>query len=265
LTRNTLVVRPGKTAGEYEPMLALVFGTPGFNTALVESMEIIWNGERPPTKSVSNTKSVNKGTNRGPCDMIGIGTNANVGTYGRSSNYVLKSPRTLPTAQLVSDCIWSMMKSTFSCVGNVLSSSRVMGVYHANLTKNTPFQSMFSTRNSDVQPHVDKNDEDGSVIFWGVDGDVKGEFIIYNYLFGIDLVGMTMLYIKTQELTHGSIMPVGSGTLYGSALASRKGVVGTVLLQTEKGEIPLDRETVRGIGAKAKLEKAKSEKAKKRR
>lgn len=262
LTRNTLIVRPGKDGGDYEPVLALVFGNPGYNASLVQCMKSIWTSERPPSETVNKQKSVSKGSNRGPCDMFGVGTNANIGTYGKASSYVLKSSQTLATAKLVCDCIWGVMKTQFTCVGKALSSSRVTRVPHANLTVNAPFQSMFSTRNSSVNPHVDKNDEDGSVIFWGADGDVKGGFIIYNYLFGIELIGMTVLYIRTQELTHGSVAPTGNGTLYGSALASRKGVVGTVVLQTERGEIPLERKIVRGIGAKAKPEKAKLEKAK---
>lgn len=243
-------------------------------------MNNIWNNEY-----ISAPNKVNNKKKRGPGKMIAVGVTAHPGSFGFPTFYALKSPHTTILASELSAMVWGNITHQCPQIKLDLAQSRVYKLQTTMISNGVPFQRLFITKNTYVPPHVDDKDEDGSIIFWATSGKVTGGFILYNYMMGFEITGVTMLFIKTNEITHGSVTPKGvdllgndvygdslgnGNVIYGAALASGKGVV-TVIenMLSHNGSVPLPLKDAKVAGrilagdkAKAKLliERAKSAK-----
>ena len=84
---------------------------------------------------------------------------------------------------------------------------------------------MHVTQNASLLSHVDKGDFGGSVIFWVHGGaeHLGGCFFIEPYLLAVRPHGLTVMFLETASLRHGSIAPPSVAEAP-SSMGSRIGV-----------------------------------------
>lgn len=87
---------------------------------------------------------------------------------------------------------------------------------------------MHVTQNASLSSHLDKGDLGGSVIFWVHGGaeHLGGCFFIEPYLLAVRPHGLTVMFLETASLRHGSIAPPSPSSVAeaSSPMGSRIGV-----------------------------------------
>ena len=85
---------------------------------------------------------------------------------------------------------------------------------------------MHVTQNGSLLSHLDKGDFGGSVIFWVHGGaeHLVGCFFIEPYLLAVRPHGLTVMFLETASLRHGSIAPPSPPSMASPPMGSRIGV-----------------------------------------
>lgn len=125
--------------------------------------------------------------------------------------YVKEDQRIPPGAQAVAQVVWERVKVLMPCVNRLFESANP----HPGELRigGAPVHQFHMTLDGHVLPHRDDKDKLGSVIVWSHNGPpsaqrvLGGGFALYDI--GLKLVprAFTMLYVVSDEITHGSVEP----------------------------------------------------------